>query len=422
MRKRAQWPHVLLAAAAFAACNLPGGIVPGDAPADARTAPIDAGAPDAGAPGFDAGHREDAGGSDARAPAPDASSGDASISNADAGPADGGFFLIGADVSWVPEDESAGARFVDTDGKEREILALLKNHGFNAIRLRTFVDPAAADGYSASGYCDLSHTVAMARRVRDAGMRLCLDLHYSDNWADPGKQCIPVAWQGLSAAQMAQAVHDYTRDVLSALDAAGAAPDLVQIGNEITPGMLIHVCDSKGSPQSTSAVNGSTASWANLAKFLKAGVQAVRESNPGILTVVHLDRGGSASASSTWIKNARANGVQFDVFAESCYVAFQGQPSAWKTTFDSLASSYPDLKLAIAEYNNEAVSSLAGETSMQAAYDVVSGLPAAQGIGTFFWEPTRSGTWGSGLFTAKSNVRTAIPSAMAVYDQWKASR
>ena len=151
-------------------------------------------------------------------------------------------YAMGADVSQVPQDESgAQTRYIDTDGQQKDILAILKNHGFNYVRLRTFVDPKASDGYSTQGFCDIAHTVAMAKRVKQACMGFLLDLHYSDNWADPGKQCIPVAWQGMTLAQMTQQVHDYTVSSVQALVSAGARPDIVQVGNEITPGMLIHI-------------------------------------------------------------------------------------------------------------------------------------------------------------------------------------
>src|SRR5438132_4579725 len=126
----------------------------------------------------------------------------------------------------------------------------MKEHGFNAIRLRTFVDPRAADGYDqANGSADLGHTIAFGKQIKDAGLSLLLDFHYSDNWADPGKQCVPVAWQKFTTIeQLASAVHDYTKDAISQLIAGAARPDLVQIGNEITPGMLLHVCDGAGQP------------------------------------------------------------------------------------------------------------------------------------------------------------------------------
>lgn len=325
-------------------------------------------------------------------------------------------FLIAADISWVQEDEAGGAKFVDTDGSEKDILALLKNHGFNTIRLRTFVDPKASDGYSADGYCDLAHTITMAQRIKQAGMKFLLDFHYSDNWADPGKQCVPVAWQSDDLDGLVQHVYDYTKDALTQLKAASASPDMVQIGNEITPGMLIHRCNSSGSPTSTNPVNGSTSNWDNLAALLKSGIEATRDVDPQIRIMLHIDRGGDASASEDWIQKATSRGVEFDVFGESCYVAYQGQPSGWKSTFDTLSSAFPDLSFAIAEYNNESVTSPANTTSMRAANDVMFNLADHRGLGTFIWEPTHSGAWGKGLFKVSGHTYTADATAFAAYD------
>src|SRR5262249_5646382 len=158
-----------------------------------------------------------------------------------------------------------GIHFRD-QGAEKDILVILKSHGFNYIRLRTFVDPKAADGYSPKGYCDLAHTITMAKRVKAAGMGLLLDFHYSDNWADPGKQVKPAAWQSLGFDALAAAVHDYTKDAISKLVTAGAAPDLVQIGNEITPGMLLP--------------DGAIGNWKQLGALLKAGIAGVKDVAP----------------------------------------------------------------------------------------------------------------------------------------------
>src|SRR5262249_33160206 len=176
------------------------------------------------------------------------------------GPVFSASYHMGADISWVQHDEQYGATYVDTDGVQKDILALLKNHGFNSVRLRTFVDPKAADGYDqVDGFADLAHTVTMAQRLKQDGTGRLLAMNYSANWADPSKQCIPVAWQrDTTIAQLAQHVHDYTVSVISALKNAGAAPIKVQIGYEITPGMLIHVCNAMGMPTSTNAVNGRT--------------------------------------------------------------------------------------------------------------------------------------------------------------------
>ena len=328
-------------------------------------------------------------------------------------------YAMGADVSQVPEDENGGqTKYIDTDGKQKDILAILKNHGFNYVRLRTFVDPTASDGYSAQGYCDLSHTIALAKRVKQACMGFLVDFHYSDNWADPGKQCIPVAWQGMNLTQMTQQVHDYTYNSVKALTDAGVRPDVVQVGNETTPGMLIHICDSTGTPTSTNSVNGSVSNWANLAGFLNAGIKGVHDVDPSIKIMLHIERGGDGTASVNWINNALTRNVVFDVFGESTYVAYQGQPSVWQSTFNTLVgtSALSALKFASAEYNNESVTSPAGTTSLRDINDTLFNMANNRGFGTFFWEPTRYGAWGNGLFTWSGTSCTAISSAFAVYD------
>lgn len=140
--------------------------------------------------------------------------------------------MAGADISFLPELESKGAVFRE-GGVARDLPALLQANGINWIRLRLWHNPAAH-----GGWCDLAQTVALAKRVKALGMQFLLDIHYSDWWADPGQQWSPSAWTNLAGTALSNAVHTYTRDSLAAFTAAGATPDMVQIGNEITPGML----------------------------------------------------------------------------------------------------------------------------------------------------------------------------------------
>ena len=358
-------------------------------------------------------------------------------------------YHLGADITWVQHDEFYGATYVDSDGVQKDILALLKNHGFNSVRLRTFVDPTASDGYDKfGGFGDLAHTVIMAQRIRLAGMGFLLDFHYSDNWADPGKQCIPVAWQhdgsgdagsadgGVTTtfAQLTQHVYDYTFGALTALKNAGALPELVQIGNEITPGMLIHICDANGIPLAGAAgispVNGRATNWANLGALLKAGIQAVKAVDPSIKTVLHIDKGGDANASSAFIMNAQAQGVPFDVFADTCYVRYQGQPIGWQNTFKTLATTFPALSFVIPEYGNETATNPATPTTMRIANDTIFNIAGSRGLGTWVYEPEHpaQAAVGIGLFMSTTTdaglmdswpVFTVIPGAMAVYDQMR---
>jgi arabinogalactan endo-1,4-beta-galactosidase len=330
-------------------------------------------------------------------------------------------YLIGADITFVQADEAGGATY--SDGVVKDIFQLLKDHGFNYIRLRTFVDPKAQDGYDQqNGFADLAHTVAFATRIKAAGMGFLLDFHYSDNWADGSKQCVPVAWQGMTLTQMVQAVHDYTKNAITQLIAAGARPDIVQLGNGITPGILIQICDSSGSPTSTNTVNGSVANWTNLGMLLKAGVAGVQEADASIQIMLHLDQGGdkpsdaagtALQTSIDWVTNATNQGVQFDILGESAFQSSQGDPNSelntkrtWMSTFAGLASHFPNLKIA-AEYG----------TLVRDINDVVYGLVGQQGIGAFNWEPTREGYWNAGhsLFAASGTKYTAT-AELSLYD------
>jgi arabinogalactan endo-1,4-beta-galactosidase len=328
-------------------------------------------------------------------------------------------YYIGADISFA---ESAPAAAQDN------LLSQLKQHGFNAIRLRTFVDPKASDGYDrTNGNCDIAHTVAFGKKAKDLGLALLVDFHYSDNWADPGKQCVPVAWQSYTTIDdLAQALYDYTKDSITKLIAGGARPEMVQIGNETTPGMLLHVCDSGGQPTGTAKVTGSASNWTNLGKLFKAGIKGVKDVDPTILTALHIDKGGdkatetpgsALNTSKTYINNAIKQGVELEVFGESCYQRYQGDPnsttttkSGWANTFAGLATAFPDIKLMAAEYG----------PMQREINDVVFGLPKNQGIGTFNWEPDQSGDWNTGhvLFTRSGNTWTA-GADVALYDQMK---
>jgi arabinogalactan endo-1,4-beta-galactosidase len=333
-------------------------------------------------------------------------------------------FYIGADIT---NAESASSTAQDS------LLSLMQSHGFNCVRLRTFVDPKAADGYDKiNGYADIAHTATFGKKIKDLGMGLLVDFHYSDNWADPGKQCVPKAWQSYTTIdELATAVRDYTKNSITTLIAGGARPDMVQIGNETTPGMLLHVCDSGGQPTGSNKVTGSVSNWTNLGSLLKAGVQGVKDVDTGISIALHIDKcgdkptetaGSALSASKSYITNATKQGVQFDVFGESCYQRYQGDPNSttstktgWTNTFNGLASAFPDLKFMAAEYG----------PMQREINDVLFNVPNQQGVGTFNWEPDTAGDWNKSadgvshvLFTRSGNTYTAQPD-LALYDQMK---
>jgi arabinogalactan endo-1,4-beta-galactosidase len=323
-------------------------------------------------------------------------------------------YIVGADISSVQAAEDRGVKFTD-GGVEKDIFQILKSHGFNYIRLRVFVDPTKAGtnhrAYSLQGYCDLPHTIVMAKRAKAAGMGLLIDFHYSDYWADPGKQFTPSAWAELSFADLVAKTHDWTRDAVQQLTTAGAEPDMVQVGNEITPGMMTDH-------------GGSARDWNQLAKLLKAGIAGVEEVDPKIIVMLHIDKGGSNRATRQWVDNALSHGVQFDVLGESCYTQFQGTTASWKANFDDLVKRYPNLYFVCAEIADQ----------VRASNDIMRELPDHRGLGTFIWEPTQNGNR-QGLFTtggrggrrgttqpANGGLPTTRPGAviagkMGVYDE-----
>jgi arabinogalactan endo-1,4-beta-galactosidase len=276
-----------------------------------------------------------------------------------------GPFIIGADISWVPEDEAAGATYFD-HGVQKDIFTILKEHGFNYIRLRIFVDPHSDRGYArryTEAFCDLEHTKAMAKRIKAAGMGFLLDFHYSDNWADPGKQTKPLAWENFTVAQLADSVHEHTRTVLTALKEQGTEPQMVQIGNEITNGLLW--------PE------GNTEHFDDFATIVKAGIAATREVDPSIKIILHHDKGRTSKVVQWWMDNLLARGVEFDIIGTSNYA--QAKEGDWKQTIDDLTKKYPKYDLLCAEYS----------ARKRLVNDLFYNAPDKKGLGTFIWEPTR---------------------------------
>ncbi len=293
-------------------------------------------------------------------------------------------FILGADISWVQEQEDQGMRFVD-QGQQREILAILKGHGFNWIRLRVFYNPKAEKGYSKKGYCDLDHTLVMAKRINAAGMRFLLDFHYSDTWADPGHQVKPAAWINLHGAELEKAVHDYTRDVITALKRQGTPPDMVQIGNEISNGFLW--------PDGNVWKSGN---WDVFCGLIKAGIAGAKEADPSVKIMLHLACGGQNTQSRSFLDKVLAKGVESDIIGQSYY-------SKWHGTLDDLRANLTDLA---ARYKQDIILVEYSVPNIRQINDIVHGLPSGKGLGTFIWEPTK---WeGPALFDEKGNTKPEI--------------
>jgi arabinogalactan endo-1,4-beta-galactosidase len=274
--------------------------------------------------------------------------------------------MLGADISFLPQLEFRGIKFSD-NGVQKDALQILKDHKINYIRLRIFNDPAADSGYSPKkGFCDLEHTKQMAKRVKAAGMKFLLDFHYSDTWADPGKQFKPLAWKDLNFTELKQAIRAYTKDVLMALKAQGTLPDMVQVGNEINHGMIW--------PE------GNAKNMDTLTQFIKAGIAGVNDVDPSINIMLHIACGGQNDESRYFLDNMLSHGVAFDVIGESYYPKWHGTLDDLKNNLADLSGRYKQ-DIIVVEYTEH----------KREVNDITFSLPGNKGKGTCIWEPLN--TW-----------------------------
>ena len=289
-------------------------------------------------------------------------------------------FAKGADVGWLPQMEATGYQFYDSDGSPKDCLQLLKDRGMNSIRLRVFVNPSDD---KASGHCSKDETVAMALRAQKMGMRIMIDFHYSDSWADPGKQFKPAAWEKHSFSELLNDVYDHTFDVLNALKTAGVTPEWVQIGNEIPGGMLWP--------------DGSTNNWNQLGQLLNKGYEATKAVNPAIKVIVHVDEGNNNAKFRTFFDNATAQKVKYDVIGLSYY-------PFWikKDYTETIADLEFNLNDMVKRYGKEVmVVEVGGEDDkVQNTYELlaatikaVKNVPNNKGLGVLYWEPQGAKSW-----------------------------
>ena len=294
-------------------------------------------------------------------------------------------FAKGADVSWLTQMENSGKIFKDANGKTQECMHILRDLGMNSIRLRVWVNPTG-------GWCGKDDVVAKAWRAQQLGMRLMIDFHYSDSWADPSKQYVPSAWQDYTFDQMKQAVADHTKEVLTALKDKGVSVEWVQVGNETTDGMLWNDTDG----DDALAVTGrASKSMANFAAYVNAGYDAVKAVYPSAKVIVHLDKGNDLRR-YTWIFDGlKQNGGKWDVIGMSLYPDWITDQTWDKVTDSCLAN----IKTLSAKYDCNVVVSEIGmvwnsENSAAFLSKAIEGCKAISTCeGVFYWEPECYNAW-----------------------------
>jgi arabinogalactan endo-1,4-beta-galactosidase len=298
-------------------------------------------------------------------------------------------YAIGADVSFLGKCEQDGLAFKEA-GQPRDVLVMLREHQYNWVRLRVFHDPSMNADRLPN---DLAYTLALATRARALGFHLLLDLHYSDTWADPGHQITPAAWSELKHKQLVQQVHDYTRDVIAAFAQVGVMPEMVQVGNEITQGMLW--------PDGKLPDN-----WENLADLLKAGISGVeagRGSQPKPRIMIHIERSGDYDAAVWFFDSLIAHHVPFDVMGLSYYPFWHGNLATFRNNLHDLALRYRHPIVVVETAYNWTPGSFAGKKPdfpespegqkafLMAVNAAVRAIPNGLGEGVFWWEPAAEG-------------------------------
>lgn len=248
--------------------------------------------------------------------------------------------LLGGDISLFPSYEKAGTAYRDAEGNEVKLLEYFKEQGWNAVRVRLFVEPSKASAeHKSEGVCqDLDYVIKFGQRIKKFGYRFMLDFHYSDTWADPSKQFMPDRWKNAKVASLPDSVYEYTKNSLIALVEAGVVPDLIQVGNEITNGMMWPV--AKVNPLGNE-------NWDSLIRLLERGTQACREICPEAKVIIHTEKAGDWDETKAYYSHLRQ--LDYDVIGLSYYPMWHRAIGVLAATLDSLAVNFPDKEVMIVE-------------------------------------------------------------------------
>ena len=328
-------------------------------------------------------------------------------------------FVKGMDLSTLLELERCGAKYYD-NGEERDLLAIMKSYDVDTIRIRLWNDPWSETGESyGAGENDLKTSLEIAKRVTAAGFGVLLNFHYSDFWADPGKQIKPKAWADYGVKELEQAVYDYTLESMRTFLDAGVNITMVQVGNELSNGLLW--------PE------GKVPNYDNIATFVNAGIRAVRKADAAIPVMIHLDNGGNNALYREWFDNFTKRGEDFEIIGLSYYPFWHGSLQMLNDNMNDIAERYgKDLVIAevsmgytMEDYKNyeklsdeerkgyatrpALVEKIEYPMTKQGQYDFmedflnrISHIKGGKGKGFFYWAPAWIPVPGSGWATPAS--------------------
>ncbi|TDT72039.1 arabinogalactan endo-1,4-beta-galactosidase [Hypnocyclicus thermotrophus] len=333
-------------------------------------------------------------------------------------------FIKGVDISMLKQLEDNGAKFYDEKGIEKDCIEILKEHGVNWIRIRTWVNPVDKTGnLLGGGNNNKETTIKLAKKIKSKQLKYLLDFHYSDFWSDPGKQYKPKEWENLKGKKLEKKVYEYTKDMILSLKAQNALPDMVQIGNEVNGGMLWP--DGKTWKQGKEKIGG----YNGFVKLLKAGIKAVKDIDKKIKIMIHLSDGGNNKLYRTVFDELIKRKVEFDIIGISFY-------PYWHGTFNELTENLSDISkrykkdvivvetaYAYTLENGDSLPNIFGKTEerkvgyiasvegqkqvIKKLMDIIYNVPNNRGKGFFYWGaewiPIKNSGWKIGEGNAWEN-------------------
>ena len=301
-------------------------------------------------------------------------------------------FAKGADVSWVTQMEASNYKFYNSSGTQTDLFALMKSLGINSIRLRAWVNPAG-------GWCNTADVLAKALRAKSAGMKIMIDFHYSDTWADAGTQTKPADWVGLDFQTLVSTMSSYTVSVMTALKAADITPDWAQVGNEVNDGMLWN--------------DGlATTSMANFASLVSAGYNAVKSVSSTTQVIVHVSNGYDNGLFEWVFDGLKTNGAKWDIIGMSLYPSvsnYQTLDTECQANINTLIARY-GTPVMICEVGMEADQPATTRDFLTDIITKVNGIANNQGLGVFYWEPEAYNwqSYGLGAFDSAGKPTIAL--------------
>ena len=313
---------------------------------------------------------------------------------------------VGGDISMLTKYEDAGVVYKDKNGNAVQPLPFFKEQGLNAMRVRLFVDPSQDNDKAVCQ--DLEYVKALGKRIKDQRMAFMLDFHYSDTWADPGKQWTPDAWKTLSDAELYEKIYEYSKDCLQQLKEAGATPDFIQTGNEISYGMIWGTKASVGSNTVNRCyTNSPEANWTRFFNLLKKAGQACREECPNAKIIIHSERTPKPSVLTDFFDRMKNAEIDYDIIGLSYYPEHHGNLATLETALTSLENKNYGKDIMIVETGYSYAWSIGGEYDYTATYpyteegqrqftaDLIAKLNGHSSVkGLFWWWPEDNGNKG----------------------------